>query len=253
MKNSSYLTVVAGLLFLCFLQGCGESEPALTTEVYVFIDVTDSIHLGNKAQYHKSLDEILDKMGVDTASAQPAGGEVKFFLLDDVSNSISKKAYLSTASSGLLGENPFDRMDEIKQFRKELKTGINELIGQVNWKTKESKIYQNVCRELKHLATKKADQKVVIIFSDMRENSSLFSFYGHKGARIEQMTKNIEETHDNLLAKDCELPNLEGIDIYIVSPRNQEIDEQINKAERFWTKLFEYKNAKVNFDSELDF
>jgi hypothetical protein len=238
------------LFFLIILFSCSK-EKEKYTDVYVFIDVTDSTSLQTD-NYQSSIPEILKAIGIDTISGGYSGGEVKFFLIDDISNSKSEKIVIKRGNPGVLGQNPFDRMDEINNFKNGLKNQLDKILRNAEWDRNQSKIYQNICRELSSLHSAEGEKKIIIIFSDMLENSSIFSFYGSRMDKIKSYINNIEGVYDKILSKDCAIQDLSGIEIYMIAQRTVENDEKVNLAEKFWTALFEYKNADVHFDSELD-
>jgi len=248
MKQTATLIVL--FLFIVFYS-CNTEQAEKYTDVYVFIDITDSASV-QASTYQSSIPEILKTIGVDTSSGGYSGGEVKFFLINDISNSQSEKIVLKRGNKGLLGQNPFDRLDEIKDFQSSLKKQLDKILRNADWEKSQSKIYQNLCRELANLKSAPGDKKIAIVFSDMLENSSLFSFYETGISKVSGYVKDIEGTYETLLSKDCSLPELSEIDIYLIAHRTVENDEKINLAEKFWSALFEFKKAKVRFDSELD-
>jgi hypothetical protein len=216
----------------------------------MLIDVTDHT-LKNRDLLKSSIPQILTAIGVSTSSGGYSGGEVKIFTINDLSDSPSKTVTLRRGVDGALGQNPLDRLDEIKAFEAEFNKALDTILDNTNWDRNQSKIYQNICREINKLSNSPSNnKKVMIIFSDMLENSELFSFYRDK--EIENLSKNIGNLVEKKLDKECPLPNLEGIKIFVVTSRKPETDTLINKAEIFWKELFRRKNGAASFDSELD-
>ena len=239
------------LTILSTLQGCkNELSETEFTNIYILIDVTES-KLVEGSLLQSSISEILQTIDVSTSHGGVAGCEIKIFTINDLSNSKSITVKLQPGMSGLLGQNPLDRIDEIKTFEEELSSAFMSIHNKVSEDKNQSKIYQNICREINHLISKEySNNKIFIIFSDMLENSDLFSFYNMD--ELQRIKYNIPEFINNTLEKDCTLPDLSPLEIYIVNNRTLENDDQINIAESFWKEIFASKNAKVIFDSELD-
>lgn len=150
----------------------------------------------------------------------------------------------------MLGQNPLDRLDEIKRFSRGIGGDFTALLRDAQWQKNQSKIYQNLCRELNNLVRANSDKKAVIIYSDMLENSNLFSFYGSGIEKVHQYLEDMSQAKRDLTA-DCEMPDLSGVELNIVSLRTKENDEKINLASQFWTRFFQQQRALVRFGSEL--
>jgi hypothetical protein len=226
--------------------GCPGNKPK-HTNIYILVDVTDSLFKDNQILVD-SVPKILNKIGVSTTTGGDAGGETKIFVINDLSDSPSVSVKLNSDPGGLLGANPIDRTDEIKVFETNLKSALGKVTDGVEWNKDKSKIYQNVCRELNNL-NKSEGEKTMIVFSDMLENSELFSLYKN----ADKLATDVKNLEQNVLKKDCELPDLSQTDLYFVSNRNKKNDQLINSAERFWKALFQLKKArKIVFDAELN-
>lgn len=191
-------------------------------------------------------------MKVDQVHGGYSGGQVRLFLINDISESKFRNIVLEEGHPGLLGQNPLDRIDVIKVFYRELDANLKELIREANWSTNESKIYQNVCRELRSLAESARQQRVAIIYSDMLENGPRFSFYQKNQQEMATLISNAIKIRDEILSQACVLPDLANIEIHVVIPkRTRQNDEMVNAAERFWTPIFSSKGARVIWGSSL--
>lgn len=238
------------ILLLCAvcLFGCTKTQPEFCT-VYLFIDVTD-IEFKSASRYLSDIPLILRKMKVDTLQGGIDGGELRLFLINDLSESKSIVLQLAKGVPGLLGQNPLDRIDEIKKFAKGVRQNLATLSEEAKWQTDQSKIYQNLCRELNNLVRTNSERKIVIIYSDMLENSNLFSLYGPEVEKVHRYLQDMKLA-DKELRTDCQMPDLSGVEINVVTFRDKTNDERVNLASKFWSALFEQKNAKIRFDSEL--
>lgn len=249
MKLKGFIIGIATLLILS--QGCTK-EMATTTNISVLVDVTDA-KFQDENVVSETLPKLLKLMNLDKDKGGFSGGEIKFSLINEVSDSKSKLVKLNKAESGLLGENPLIRKDEVTAFLTQTENAFSTVISSANWGTEASKIYQKVTRELIKMKNNQADKKYLIIFSDMLENSGLFTFYGSNWKQqIEKMIETPEESQAQLAKKGPALPDLSEFEIYIITHRTPENDEKINLSERFWTTMLEYQGAIVHFNSVLE-
>lgn len=235
------------LCALCLL-GCTQEKPKFTT-VYVFIDVTDSL-FRPASRYLPDIPLILREMNVDTVKGGYDGAELRLFLINDLSESKSTARRLEEGTPGMLGQNPLDRLDEIKKFARGIREDFVSLLREAQWQKNQSKIYQNLCRELNNLAGVKSDRKVAVIYSDMLENSNLFSFYGSGVEKVRRYLEDMDQARRELSA-DCAMPNLSGVELSMVTFRTKGNDEKVNLASQFWTRFFQQQRAVVHFGSEL--
>ena len=101
---------------------------------------------------------------------------------------------------------------------------------------------------------KEADLYYLIVYSDMLENSQLFSFYGANWkTQIGNLIADPEKTLEELAQKGPALPDLSEFEIFVINTRTPGNDEKINLSEQLWTALFEYRGATVSFNSTLEF
>lgn len=237
---------------LAFLITSCTEEVAKTTQICVLIDVTDE-RFKDESFVSDNLPKFLKLMHLEKETGGFSGGEIKLSLINEVSDSKSKTVRIKKGETGLMGENPLNRKDEVEKFYEELESSFSEILTSANWGTDASKIYQKVTRELLKMKRTESDQKYLIVYSDMLENSQQFSFYGSGWKnRIEKMMQDPEGTLQKLAKNGPALPDLSEFEIHIVSTRNLENDEKINLSEQFWTALFEYQGATVIFNSGLE-
>ncbi|WP_167615485.1 hypothetical protein [Maribellus sediminis] len=243
-------SIIALLLVLIF-SSCKKQEVQYT-QVCVLIDVTDEKFRDDNF-VTENLPKFLKLMKLDQASDGFSGGEIKLSLINEVSDSKSKTIKIATAETGMLGENPLNRRDEVQRFSTELKESFTTILENADWGTDASKIYQKVSRELLKMKRNEADRKYLIIYSDMLENSKLFSFYGSNWKQqIEKLAEDPELTLDQLAKNGPALPDLSEFEIFVVVTRNPENDEKTNLSEQLWTSILEQQGATVNFNSTLE-
>lgn len=240
------------LLFIMFILFSCKQEKTQTTQICVLIDVTDE-RFKDENFVNENLPKLLKLMDLDIKNGGFSGGEIKLSLINEVSDSKSITIKIETAETGLMGENPLNRKDQVTKFYTELENSFTKILSKANWGTDASKIYQKVSRELIKMKSTAADKKYLIVYSDMLENSQLFSFYGANWKNnIEKLMENPEETLDKLGKNGPALPDLSEFNIYVITTRTPENDEKINLSEELWNALFETQGATVTFNSGLE-
>ena len=249
MKRISYF--LAQIILLPALFSCQE-EPATTTQISVLIDVTDK-RFEDKDFVSDNLPKLLQIMDLDKETGGYSGGEIKLSLINEVSDSKSKSIKIEAAKTGLMGENKLNRKDEVDRFYGNLENTFTQILNDANWGTDASKIYQKIARELIKMKNSDYDKKIMVIYSDMLENSNLFSFYGATWkTNIQKMIENPEEFLSKLAEKGPALPDLSEFEIYVITSRTSENDEKVNLSEQLWMTLFKYQGATVTFNSGLE-
>lgn len=213
----------------------GNSKSPVVTTTYIFVDITGEDSTKDVLT-ETQIDEIMESMGMTKGGSAFNGGTVKIMLINDISMNKSVTMELPKGNSNFgNGETAQSRALKIRKFKEEIsKKSKQFLTGLVSGKD-ESEIYRNLCKQLKILKDDKVDKKNIIIFSDMLENSPIFSLYG----KATNYDSTIEKAN-----KECSFPTMEEINLYVVPPVNIKNKNLVNNAEKFWTKLFESKNVK---------
>lgn len=244
-------TILSTLLLLALFISCKTETPE-NTAITVLIDVTDERFKDDNFAA-ENLPKILKLMKLDKESGGFAGGQVKLSLINEVSDSKTKTVKIAVGENGMMGENPLNRLDEVKRFYMDLEKAMEYVLAKADWGTDASKIYQKVTRECIKMSKVEANQKYLIIYSDMLENSKQFSFYGQTWKnQIEKMMADPENTVEKLSLKGPKLPDLSEFEIFIIATRTSGNDEKINLSEQFWTTIFENQGASVTFSSGLE-
>lgn len=250
MSYTKFIVVVISVF--AYFSCTNQKEKSRTTLVCVLIDVSDE-RFKDENFIHENLPKYFKLMNLDKSSGGFSGGELKFSLINEISDSKSKLVKIEKGEDGLMGENPLTRKDNVNQFIKNAENQLSLLLKEANWGTESSKIYQKIARECIKMKRSEADKKYLIIYSDMLENSNLFSFYKTNWEnQIEKMMAEPENTLTTFAENGPVLPDLSEFEIYIVAKRNSENDERINLSEQLWTALFEFQGATVFFNSDLE-
>lgn len=245
-------TILFSLIALHVLSISCKTETPQKTAITVLIDVTDEKFKDNNFA-QENLPKLLSLMKLDKQTGGFSGGEIKLSLINEVSDSKSETVKIAVGESGMMGENPLNRKDKVDRFYDDLEKGMKKVLDNADWGTDASKIYQKVTRECIKMNRINADRKYLIIYSDMLENGSQFSFYGQNWkSTIEKMIAAPEATLQNLSKRGPALPDLSEFEIYIIATRTSGNDEKINLSEQLWTMIFEYQGASVTFTSSLE-
>lgn len=214
------------------------SQSPVITEVVVLRDITDK-HLAQP-----DTDEILSLYNMES---KWNGGIFRFTDLSDVSYNSAIVAKLESRNEWL--SNELDRDKEIKNFKNKVLEIITnnekDSIGK-----KSSSIYLPIARELNRLSTGKTQKRVLLIYSDLMENTSEMSFYDNrKLSLLKTNPDSIGRYFDSQLS----LQKLNGIKIFLVyKPSDEKADEEYKIVSGFYKNLFENKGAEVEITANIN-
>lgn len=166
---------------------------------------------------------------------------------------ITEYAYNQVHQLALPGQlflfgNPMERDTTIKQFTLELTSKINAM-QQEKIKRDASHIYTTLVRELNQLAKEHASQKLAIVYSDLKENTPLFSVYDSTGAFV--LTQHPEIVQQHLLAM-AKPDDLRGIQLYFIHTVSSATDNaQFVAMSEVLTNIFTAAGATVSVAANL--
>lgn len=249
MKRILYLTAL--FIGFTFLAGCGCKEEKKTA-VIVLVDQTDQYNFEQfTANYKKDIPKIVNAYTFD----QCAGGYFQLSTINDLSDNTNHEAEYPEGGgiieAGRTTKYVHDDLGLPDNFVKEIEHAYADVAAEkVNYKTmRASKIYGQVCEAVTELQTMEAERKVLVVYSDMLENSEVFRFYDHmKAPDAEQVLYNMQDQYG------CAFSDLDDIEVHIVAHHNKANDRVLETGRRFWKKAFtELNNAKrFTFDEEID-
>jgi PBP1b-binding outer membrane lipoprotein LpoB len=248
--------ILSIILFEFLLYGCVNNISKYeSVSIIEVIDITE-VEFCDTLRYFNDVPVMLKKANIDTTTANYSSVIIRYALLSDLYSDKETTIKLDSVSSGFIdGVNEYDRIDEIKAFQKKARTSLNSLFKGVECKKDKSKVYETLCRSLQQLANDNVSRRILIIYSDMLQNSSLFSFYGESYEKqISDMIMHIDKTEKHLSEScGCSLPDLNNIEIIVVNRHIIQDDDRVELAERLWKALFKYKNVgKISFSSHLE-
>lgn len=144
--------------------------------------------------------------------------------------------------------NIYERKKLANEFLEKMKNAIEESNGMVSGK-KRSYIYVSMIAELNHLVKIQAENRVLLVYSDLNEYSSVVNFYSKKHfSLLQQHPENVVE----LFKAETLIPDLTGITIYFIyQPHNSEEGERFSLISKFFKQLFESRGAKIQITANL--
>ncbi len=209
-----------------------------TTEVSVLRDITSP----QLAQ--PQTDTILPLFNLSNYAWN--GAQFQFADISNVGYTQVKEASVSTANQWL--SNELKRNSEVSQFNTDVESIITdakkEKIGR--W---HSSIYAPIARELNRMAQSPAQNRILIIYSDLMENDIAVSFYYPNEFSLLQSNPGVIEKY---FEKEVPLSQLNGIQVYLIyQPAGTISDWQYSIVSKFYQNLLEQKGAIVTVEANL--
>ncbi len=170
------------------------------------------------------------------------GRAFRYQTITDVS--INPVFQLTLAAGGArLLSNKYVREDEIAAFNEKIMTLLDSISSDTIGRERSS-VYVPFATELNRLVTSNADTRVLVIHSDMRENTESISFY--HGNTLRELQNNPDSIRAKLESR-VALNTLTGIRICIVyQPRDPEDDRTFSIVSSFYKTFLESKGATVS-------
>jgi len=212
-------------------------KPPATTDVIVLSDVTDSL--------------IAKPDGVELISFLNTSNKwdgISFTLssISDVSIGKTDKVFIK-AESRWLG-NEIKRTRDLKAFY----NSVEELLARSSSNAigrKQTSVYLPLATSLTFLAESSSNKKVLIVYSDLMENTNEFSFYDPQ-TLSELKTK--PEVALGKLDSLLHLPSLRGVDVvFVYQPHTTTEDSAYRIVSWFYKSMLEKAGAHVVITSNL--
>jgi hypothetical protein len=147
-----------------------------------------------------------------------------------------------------LNGNDYLRKQEIDSFYANVLEAFLAL-DSTGKEQKGSVIYKVIAEELNRLSESKANEKILIINSDLYEKSSLADFY--LTDTLASIVKH-PETMMRVFQDKYPLKNLQGIKVYIIyEPLNQEDSNKFELVSGFYKNLLTSRGAVVSIQGSL--
>ncbi|MDP4103345.1 MAG: hypothetical protein Q8935_00210 [Bacillota bacterium] len=167
-----------------------------------------------------------------------------------------KDTYLpngSVTEKDNLQDDPYYREKQILSFYNGVRKDINDFIATNKNDTSlnHSECFRTIADELSDMKNNQARKKILLIFSDLQENSNLFDCYKTKDQELldkkqGEVLKIFEQAH--LLPND-----LKGIiTIFIFNPRNRKDDQHYMSMVSVYKKILKSRGAIVKVQANSD-
>jgi hypothetical protein len=233
-------------IVLCFaLASCKEGFESVfplktNTAISVLTDGTDTSLSKPKA------DEVLKLYGLSDDYVHD-GFKFRQSAISDVANNRVDEANVVPVQWYASDDN--HRIAELKAFKKRISFLIDSL-DQGNRKPKKhSLVYQAINAELINLVKTKAENKYLVIYSDMLQNSDEFSFYNPASFEL------AKSNPDKVIARFEQmgsLPDLTGIKIYVINnPHSYVEQKKFDVAVNVFKILVQEKHGELFVQSNI--
>ena len=200
--------------------GCTPSQDKQDKFVFALVDKTDSPRV--LTNYEKALAKI-------QVSLQ-GGGRVIISPIWETKQKISPWLDETLESESIL-DNPLERQEKVRVFRKNLERGMSDALHSP-YGAEKSAILHTLVKVSEIMASVPADKKVLLILSDMLENSDEVNFY-----RSRKLRSDPSAVLKDISAK-AGIPNLVGVNVYIVTSSGIGDDILAEHVEKFWRLYF---------------
>ncbi|MES2931058.1 MAG: hypothetical protein V4665_04745 [Patescibacteria group bacterium] len=230
MKN---LILLAGIAILsASLLSCGSSNDGGMTAVHILVDNTEKSSSRERLVSTEGLLKLIGNNGSVTWQGLNAASQ---------NRDTTVEMYFPADATGLTKKNIKEPFVESLQALKALFLGPVEM----QEKDKEgSRLYEPICRALSDLKTSPANQRVLVIVSDMIENSPLGSFY--KDQPFDKVKEGLSVAMDSLPVK----PNVRVVILY--DPEgNPKKQAQFDRSMKIWKQLFAEKKIHYEIKANL--
>ncbi len=241
MKPSTFISIGSiSVVVILGLLGCAAVDKERThTEYAVMKDITDSLTPIPSAQ------EIVDNIGIGTSTWNSVN--FSFGNFSDVSLEPHVRISLSKPPSRL-SASEFTRKREVETFKTKLTALLdsarNDTTGRPN-----SSIYLPMVEELTRLSNCSADRKVLVMYTDLMENFPGLSFYSPQTFAL---IRTDPDKVKALLAAQSKLPDLTGIEVYIIhQPKNAKDDAVFRTVGNFYSMILSEAGATVTVSANL--
>ncbi|MFC2110418.1 hypothetical protein ACFLSU_07610 [Bacteroidota bacterium] len=246
MKISKNIAYTILTCFVLLLSTACNSEPKTTNSVafYYLKDVTFSA--GNE---NHSIDLNTEKLtrlfGLDLDPM--ASAEYYQSLITEVHLNQTSSAKLASANPD--NYNKFKRQNKIKKFLEKINEAIQEY-KHVEYGRSHSSIFVPVAHTINKLAKTKANEQILVIQSDLFENTFILSKYDKSQMdKIESQPQSLEE----ILDKETPIHGrLDMMTIYIINQPQSDTDKDFYIISNIYKNWLESKGAKVEIMANLN-
>ena len=240
MKTSIAIFIILLItLITVFVVKSNSNNQPLITEVTVMRDITDSLVSQPKTSDFISL--------FNLENSKWDGASFRFVDITDVTynHTYEKKIQPENEWMG----NEFDRGKKVKEFYSEITQFLNNAKTDMKGKDNSS-IYIPIAIELNRLSQSTSQKRILLIYSDLIENTDEFSLY--KKSNLDLLKTNPKAVKE-YFEKLTPLSNLEGIRIFLVfQPTDINEDAEYKLISGLYKNILESKGATVEISANIN-
>ncbi|HAO09405.1 MAG TPA: hypothetical protein DCQ50_21035 [Chryseobacterium sp.] len=152
-------------------------------------------------------------------------------------------------------DNQFDDPDYRKKLVLSFYSGIRECVNKFNTKSQHDSIlrysecFRSIASELVRMKENKADKSLLLVYSDLCENSDLFSVY--KKTATEQLLKHPDSVLQKFESTGLLPEDLSHFTVTIIfQPRSRDQDRLFNAMAELYKRMLSNRRAKVIIGSD---
>lgn len=235
MRATIIISIV--MIGVVLLISSGTTAQSLNHDIIILDDVTDHHEL------HPEYDKLLEQINLTDNPWQ--GVQITHVKITELSHN-PESSYTLSKTRWWLG-NEFDRKDEmdgLHQFLDSLKSSENTSQSIRS----HSSIYRPLVRLLNRLATSGAEERELIIYSNLMENDAVSFYDSSTFSRLRNEPQKVQK----LLEKQGVFSPLDGINVYFVfAPTTRNEDQQFTVVASFFSSFLESYGASVHVQSGL--
>ena len=242
MKKQTKHILLVFFVFLLFLLMCGcKNQAPKSALIYTVYDATDDSRVGSELLFDAA--DVLAVIGAKPNSMMEV--QWKNTVLSDVT--FNKSDFIHITSGTAAATNPHMRQIAWKEFAGGMDIILQTTFEQSEKGKKKTQLYYPLCTLLGEMAADPSERKLIVIQSNMVENSHILSFLG----RFDELEEHPEKMRAKLQSQ-CTLPDLMGIEIYILwNPQTPEQDQRFFASASFFADWFSERGATVKIGANL--
>ncbi len=225
---------------------------AIKNNVYIIIDQTFILDEHLKEHVIEKISPLLvngNKINIIKFSTFSEGHYTSVVSKDTIETKLTNMQRDDIANNKL---KKFDRCMEYKlqAKKKEIPISLMDTLNESNETISHSEIFKTLLEVSNlHSFKKPKGNKIIILVSDMLENSSISSFYTNNSVKMIQYEKEMK-----VVKKAEYLPDFKDASVYVIGAgllsmkaRNQSNSniKKLNKLKIFWKKYFKESNADL--------
>jgi len=222
----------------CMKSTCEESGTNSNT-VYMFIDYTDQLNFNKLKDNWEKDYKTINKMYPMNACQ---GGKLRIIPVTNLgSNEIEAISYKALPAD----LNDFNPPVDYTMFKRDFKKSMESFLLREAKELPSTHLFEPMCNAFNQMnSDSESGRKIAIFYSDMLENSDGGSMY--KSGNADKLLANWKANTG------CELPDMNGMEVYIINHRSEGTNQLIRKSNLFWKEIFTKQGAKVTLSSTLE-